>query len=78
MRKSKRNGHLKIEHDVPLPEEYQQHSYKEYVEMLEPKDSVLLPKISGSSASALAVTVWGKGKCCTRKERGGVRVWRIS
>lgn len=76
---SEGNGELKIEKGIPIPgtSGAPRRGLREALRHLEVGDSVLV-RSAPSTAGATAHQILGPGKYATRKEGGGVRVWRIA
>jgi len=74
----KKNGELKIETDIPVPTHRRKASeVREAMRRMNPGDSLLIPGDNRSGISADMIQTWGKGNGTSRKEKGGVRVWRV-
>lgn len=70
-----KNGELKIEKGIPIPQGRHNKGYSEILRKLKVGDSVLLPG-QKESVRSLAAKTLGNGKYACRLDKDGVRVWR--
>lgn len=67
---------LKVDKGIPAPERVSYGSLASFLRKMQIGDSVFIPHATTSSARSAAVYALGSGNYTTRKEHGGVRVWR--
>ena len=75
MAKQSKNGELKIEHGIAIPNREGHKGYRKAVSLLQIGDSIVLP-IHISGAYSYAGKILGKGNYAARTVEGGVRIWR--
>ncbi len=75
----KANGEFKIEKGIPAPASRARSSsaLRDTLRKMQPGESVLVPSENRSGIAGDMTQIWGRGNGTSRKEEGGVRIWRL-